>query len=181
MPKATNAGGKRQGSGRKTKPVLTALAPVEPTDSDIIRHFDSESTKVSFSAYLMAIGEPIKQIAVAAGVHRDTLYEWKKKSDYQALVQQFRQEITTNLINALQELSPEVVGVVRRHLEGGNLAAAKLVLEYTQPKQPVAGSTVNINTPAVTIVMGQQTEKRYIEQDSVDGEFTVQGSGDGKA
>lgn len=172
--KATNAGGKRQGTGRKTKaPPMAAqnestalICPKMPEDENVPEKWD-------YAALLIATRRKLGEVSKTLEIDEKTLYRWRQEAAFQALVKQHQASIRDNIVGALSELAPEMVGVVRRALEQDDLAAAKLVLEYTAGKPAVVNQNVNITMPPVNIIMGE-SNPRYIEQDlAIEGEYTV--------
>jgi L-serine deaminase len=71
-------------------------------------------------------GHTVEEVAKECGVSRKTIYEWKKKPEFEA---ELKRQIKRNLLNRV----PDVMeAMIQASITEGNAAAAKLVVQAAE-------------------------------------------------
>jgi L-serine deaminase len=81
---------------------------------------------IEFLAQPGNAGHTVEQVAKECGVSRKTIYEWKKKPEFEA---ELKRQIKRNLLNRV----PDVMeAMIQASITEGNAAAAKLVVQAAE-------------------------------------------------
>lgn len=97
------------------------------------------SPQQEHAAELPITGLSVLEVADALGIHRTTLWHWRKLETFQAYSNTLRIEVQTRATDGVGALHQKALATVERMLENANdgvaLRAATLVLDKIQQRQ----------------------------------------------
>jgi transcriptional regulator with XRE-family HTH domain len=188
MPKATNSGGKRQGTGRKPK-ALTVTPEVNKHELSVA-NMDLQPNQVAAVA-MLARGMKQKRVAEQLGVAENTVITWKQNPAFQQALQQLQDRMLNDVNLLLDPLVPKAFARLEQILDlelddAKDLNASQIAVLGLQAKTGegavdrkhgkaiVRQASANVSHVTINIVSNKESDAGvFVEKDEyTEGEFT---------
>ena len=171
MPRASNRGGQRQGSGRKAK--TEAMVPVNQGQEPCIEVKKlTDSQRIVLN--LIARGKKAVEASKITGVAQKTISAWRKQPWWDTALQQMTDHLLGHPTEMFGPMVPKALETYEKALEEGDTKVAADIFDRTLGKPLVRQATASVVDVKISISgKGDADVTAYIEQDAVDAEFTV--------